>query len=871
MGLKNGSNFLADFLRQCGGYAVIDGGLATELERHGADLNDPLWSAKCLVSSPHLLRRVHLDYLEAGAKIIISASYQATLQGFEAKGISKGEGEALLKRSVEIACEARNIYNDRAAKGSWDDFGDGSSLKRGPVLVAASVGSYGAYLADGSEYSGIYGDAITVKTLKDFHRRRVQVLANSGADLIAFETTPNKMEAQAYAEFLEEEAINIPAWFSFSSKDGTNVVSGDSMVDCASIADSCKQVVGIGINCTPPRYIQGLIQLIRKVTSKPILVYPNSGETYDGEKKEWVASTGVAEEDFVSYVDKWCEAGASLVGGTYNSMEYAQIVFDSFCSSSEQGYNNNTYKFNSLIKGYSLVGLFDNAILVYVRMALENVVPDEYTFPLVLSACAKNERFIEGIQVKGLGLKSGFGDDVFVLNSLIYFYSECGDVDKARKVFEKMSERNLVSWTCLISGYARREKAEEAVLLFFEMIKEGVMPNNVTMVCVILACAKLGDLGLAERVCGYIGKAGLKVNSVMVNALVDMYMKCGSLDKAKKLFEECVDRNLVLYNTILSNYVRNGMVREALDVLGGMLSCGGPRPDRVTLLSSISASTEMADVFLGKQCHAYVLRNGLENWDSIRNAIIDMYMKCGNQEWACRVFYQMSNKTVVSWNSLIAGFLRNGDVEAACRTFNEMPESDLVSWNTMIGGLVQQSMFEDAIHLFRVMQNEGIKADRVTMVSVASACGYLDMENIVMLPNLQVLKIKDSGFDGDAWRLSDEDIFNQLKFLLIDRTNLKHWEAGSVNFPKLQRLVLKRCIYLEEIPKDFGEIYTLESIELQNCRTSAAKSVKEIQEEQESMANDCLTSASTRNLGGTDHAQRKKLFLLDQEGRIIHS
>ncbi|KAK4355577.1 hypothetical protein RND71_024548 [Anisodus tanguticus] len=197
-----------------------------------------------------------------------------------------------------------------------------------------------------------------------------------------------------------------------------------------------------------------------------------------------------------------------------------------------------------------------------------------------------------------------------------------------------MSERNLVSWTCLISGYARREKAEEAVGLFFEMIKEGIMPNSVTMVCVISACAKLGDLGLAERACDYNGKAGLK-------------------------------------------------------------------------------------------CHAYVLRKGLENWDSIGNVMIDMYMKCGSQEWTCRLFDQMSNKTVVSWNSLIAGFLRNGDVEAAGRTFNEMPESDPVSWNTMIGGLVQQSMFEDAIHLFRVMQNEGIKADRVTMVSVASACGYL--------------------------------------------------------------------------------------------------------------------------------------------------
>ncbi|KAL0414498.1 UNVERIFIED_CONTAM: Homocysteine S-methyltransferase 3 [Sesamum radiatum] len=306
---------MTSFLRQCGGYAVIDGGLATELERHGADLNDPLWSAKCLINSPHLIRRVHLDYLEAGANIIISASYQATVQGFEAKGFSMKEGEALLEKSVKIACEARDIYYNRATKGSWDISGDVLTRQQHPVLVAASVGSYGAYLADGSEYSGIYGDNIGLETLKDFHRRRVQVLAESGADLIAFETIPNKLEAKAYAELLEEEAVNIPAWFSFSSKDGINVVSGDPIQDCALIADSCEQVVAVGVNCTPPRFIHGLIQSIQTVTTKPILVYPNSGETYDASRKEWVPSTGVTDVDFVSYVGKWREAGASLIGG----------------------------------------------------------------------------------------------------------------------------------------------------------------------------------------------------------------------------------------------------------------------------------------------------------------------------------------------------------------------------------------------------------------------------------------------------------------------------------------------------------------------------------------------------------------------------
>ncbi|OAY27978.1 homocysteine S-methyltransferase 3 isoform X1 [Manihot esculenta] len=316
MGLESSdmSCFISDFVQKYGGYAVVDGGFATELERHGANLNDPLWSAKCLISSPHLVRRVHLDYLDAGANIILTASYQATIQGFEAKGLATEEAESLLRRSVEIACEAREIYYDNCTKGSWDLVENGNTTRR-PVLVAASIGSYGAYLADGSEYSGDYGDAVTLQKLKDFHRRRLQILAEAGADLIAFETIPNKLEAKAYAELLEEEAINIPAWFSFNSKDGINVVSGDSILECASIADSCRQVAAVGINCTPPRFIHGLILSIRKVTSKPIVIYPNSGETYDAQLKEWVKSSGVSDEDFVSYIGKWHEAGASLFGG----------------------------------------------------------------------------------------------------------------------------------------------------------------------------------------------------------------------------------------------------------------------------------------------------------------------------------------------------------------------------------------------------------------------------------------------------------------------------------------------------------------------------------------------------------------------------
>ncbi|XP_054820718.1 homocysteine S-methyltransferase 3-like [Prosopis cineraria] len=320
---KHTSFVFTDFLHQCGGYAVIDGGFATELEGHGADLNDPLWSAKCLLVSPHLVRRVHLDYLNAGASIIITGSYQATIQGFEAQGLSEEEGENLIRRSVELAREARDIYYDRCTIDSSDFIRDGRYWRR-PILIAASVGSYGAYLADGSEYSGDYGDTVTVETLKDFHRRRVKILVDAGADIIAFETIPNKLEAQVFSysiyvrlhySSLDEEGIDIPAWLSFSCRDESKVASGDSILECASIAESCKQVVAVGVNCTAPRFIHGLVSSITKVTSKPVLAYPNSGETYDPETKTWKKICGVVHEDFVSYIGKWREAGASLFGG----------------------------------------------------------------------------------------------------------------------------------------------------------------------------------------------------------------------------------------------------------------------------------------------------------------------------------------------------------------------------------------------------------------------------------------------------------------------------------------------------------------------------------------------------------------------------
>lgn len=418
-------------------------------------------------------------------------------------------------------------------------------------------------------------------------------------------------------------------------------------------------------------------------------------------------------------IAKYSEMGSS------ESLEFAEKAFKMFKNSRKDRTSNITYLYNSLVRANSLAGAYHAAISLYIHMLIDDLKPDNYTFPFVLSACAKSSRLSEGRQIHGCVVKRGYHSDVFVSNSLLYFYGECGETDSARRVFVEMPDRNVVSWTSLICSYARRDRHREAISLFFEMVEEGVEPNEVAVVSVVSACAKLGDLDSGERVLNHVECLELKFNAVMVNAVVDMYIKCGAEEKARQLFDECVDKDLVLYNTLMSNYVKLGKARDALGVFRQMLDLGA-KPDRITLVSVIASSAELTELSLGKQCHAYVVRNALWSSDSVGNSLIDMYGKCGEQELARRVFDQMSNnRTVVSWNSLLAGFAWNGDVDSAVKVFDEMPERDVVSWNTMIGALVDENMFLDAIELFRLMQNKGVAPDEATMVGVVSACGYL--------------------------------------------------------------------------------------------------------------------------------------------------
>ena len=257
----------------------------------GADLRDPLWSAKLLLEQPALIRAVHHDYFVAGADVATTASYQANYAAFAARGIPAERVPALLRASVTLAQSARDEFLPRP-------------------LVAASIGAYGAALADGSEYRGHYG--LTDAELAEFHRPRMIALASAGPDLLACETIPSLREALVLARLLAE----LPecfAWISFSCRDGTHTCEGQDVAHCARALDGMAQVAAIGVNCTAPQFVPSLLRRMRAHTDKPLVAYPNSGEHYDPATKRWHGRRAGAR--LAPQARSWYAAGARLIGG----------------------------------------------------------------------------------------------------------------------------------------------------------------------------------------------------------------------------------------------------------------------------------------------------------------------------------------------------------------------------------------------------------------------------------------------------------------------------------------------------------------------------------------------------------------------------
>jgi homocysteine S-methyltransferase len=276
------------------GNAVLigDGGLATQLEARGNDLSDALWSARLLVDAPQEIVAAHIEFFRAGAVVATTASYQASFEGFAARGIGRAEAVGLLRRSVELARTARaEVGQPGRGVDRW---------------VAASIGPYGAALADGSEYRGRYG--LSVAELADWHWPRMEVLAEAEPDVLALETVPDVDEAEALVNLVQR--LGVPAWLSYTI-DGARTAAGQRLADAFAVVAGVPEIVAVGVNCCAPTDVLPAIDVARNVTGKPVIVYPNSGEQWEAASRTWLGPSQFSNE----LIRRWAAAGARIVGG----------------------------------------------------------------------------------------------------------------------------------------------------------------------------------------------------------------------------------------------------------------------------------------------------------------------------------------------------------------------------------------------------------------------------------------------------------------------------------------------------------------------------------------------------------------------------
>lgn len=276
---------------------LLDGGLSNVLEEQDCDLNHKLWTASLLEKNPEAIIKAHMEYIKAGAQCITTASYQASIPGLVEIGYDPKTAQSLILKSIQLA----DIAIQKALDAGYIEV---------KPLIAASIGPYGAYLADGSEYRGNYG--VSKETLLEFHLERAKILDSSNADIFAIETIPSLQEAKVISEVLKQ--VEKPAWVSFSCKDGTHLNDGTPLQNVVSVFRNHPHVFALGVNCTNPSYISELVKTIKaNAGTKKVIVYPNSGEAYNAKSKTWL---GVSDPNlFVQMAQEWIELGADIIGG----------------------------------------------------------------------------------------------------------------------------------------------------------------------------------------------------------------------------------------------------------------------------------------------------------------------------------------------------------------------------------------------------------------------------------------------------------------------------------------------------------------------------------------------------------------------------
>ncbi|GKV22244.1 hypothetical protein SLEP1_g32126 [Rubroshorea leprosula] len=362
----------------------------------------------------------------------------------------------------------------------------------------------------------------------------------------------------------------------------------------------------------------------------------------------------------------------------------------------------------------------------------ENPTNRNATHPIVLknpllSLLEKCKSLCQVKQIQAQMVMTGLIFDGFASSRLVCFcaVSDCRNFDYCTKILYNLQNPNLFSWNIAIRGAAESENPEDVIVLYRKMLEHGgCRPDNFTYPPMLKICAGLVLKDVGHEILDHILKLGLDADIYVHNAVIHMLVSCGEQELARKVFDESLVRDLVSWNSLINGYVRSGRAKDALELFREM-QVEGVEPDEVTMIGVVSSCAELENLNMGRESHQYIEETGLNLTIPLANAIMDMYVKCGDLEEAQRIFDNMEKKTIVSWTAMVVGYARFGFFNAARKLLEEMPERDVVPWNALIGGYVQAECGKEALALFHEMQAGNVRPDEVTMVHCLSACSQI--------------------------------------------------------------------------------------------------------------------------------------------------
>ncbi|CAH1430976.1 unnamed protein product [Lactuca virosa] len=433
---------------------------------------------------------------------------------------------------------------------------------------------------------------------------------------------------------------------------------------------------------------------------------------------------------------------------------------------------------NSMMSGYYRNGFPEKTIDGFISMVrCSTTLPDAYSFSCVMKACASLENLNLAFQLHSFSEKFKFlGDDsvdssivdmhikcgapdiaehvflkmpnpnLFSWNSMIYGYSQLYDAQRALELFDQMPKRDLVSWNMIISILSKHGHVTKTLGMFIEMCIQGFKPNSKTYASVLSACTSAHELKWGIHLHGRIVRMQQHIDAYIGTGLIDMYAKCGHFKKARKIFNNLKEHNIVSWTSMIGGAIHSGNEVEAISLFKQMKEIP-ITSDQFTLATVLGACCGLKDIHLGTQIHGYSIRIGMESLIPVANALVTMYAKCGDICNANHAFKLMTFKDIISWTTMITIFYNIGNIEKAREYFDQMPERNLVSWNSMLKGYVQNGIWEEGFKVFVLMRQKGVKPDCITFITSISACANAA---ILKLGNQVVSQSVKFGFGNDV-------------------------------------------------------------------------------------------------------------------------